>query len=165
MEQEQIFFTGPEEGSTLSVAGSGYRITLTGEETGGKLAIIEMNIPPGSGPVPHRHPSFQETFYVLEGEVEMRTRTQTLVAKKGATVTIPLDGPVHNFKNRSDVPARLLCIVAPAGLDAFFMEVGKVLAPGDMPSAPVTDEEKHKMKETAQQYGQQLYPPDYFDLP
>lgn len=163
--EQSLIFTGPQEGKMLAVAGSNYRIVLTGEQTGGKLAIIEMNIPPGSGPVPHRHPSFQESFYVLEGEVEMSTKAQTILAKKGAVVTIPLDGPVHCFKNRSDAPARLLCIVAPAGLDDFFLEIGKPAALGEMLQAPVTEEEKQQMRDAAGRYGQQLYPPDYFDRP
>jgi quercetin dioxygenase-like cupin family protein len=157
-----LIITGPEEGEVLAIAGSKYRVALTGEQTENKLAIIEMNIPPGSGPVPHEHPSFQESFYVLEGEVEFRTRTSTYTARKGAVVTIPKDGPVHAFKNVSDVPAKLLCIVAPAGLDAFFMEVAKPFKEGEVP-APPTDEEKVKIGEAAVRYGQKLYPPDYFE--
>jgi quercetin dioxygenase-like cupin family protein len=160
--QNQLIITGPEEGEVLAVAGSNYRIVLTGEQTAGQMAIIEMNVPAGSGPVPHEHPSFQESFYVLEGEVEMKTKTGTYTAKKGAIVTIPKDGPVHCFKNVSDVPAKLLCIVAPAGLDEFFRVVGAPLALGETPK-PLTDADKQKMKEAAVQYGQTLYPPDYFE--
>lgn len=161
-ETKQLIITGPDEGETLAVAGSKYRIVLTGEQTDNKAAIIEMNIPPGSGPIPHEHPSFQESFYVLEGEVEFRTKATTYTAKKGAIVTIPQDGPVHNFKNVSNGMARLLCIVAPSGLDAFFREVAKPFAEGIAP-APPTDEEKQKMLEASERYGQKLYPPDYFD--
>ena len=159
---KQLIITGPKEGEVLSVAGSNYRIILTGEQTGGKSAIIEMNIPPGSGPIPHEHPAIQESFYVLEGEVEFRTKTNTYTAQKGAIVTIPEGGPVHAFKNVSGSMAKLLCIVNPAGLDGFFREVGKPLNAHETP-APPTDEEKQKMKEAADRYGQKLYPPDYFE--
>ena len=159
---KQLIITGPGEGDTLAMAGSNYRIILTNEQTAGKLAIIEMNIPPNSGPIPHEHPSFQESFYVVEGEVEFRTKTQVFVAKKGAIVTIPQDGPVHGFKNLSAAPAKLLCMVAPAGLDDFFKEVGKPIAFGESPAA-LTDADKEKMKAAAVTYGQKLYPPDYFE--
>lgn len=160
---KELIITGPEEGTILSVAGSAYRIMLSGDQASGKLAVIEMNIPPGSGPVPHEHPAFQESFYVLEGEVEMRTKTQVFTAGKGAMVTIPEDGPVHCFKNRSDTTARLLCMVAPSGLDDFFKEVGKPFVLGELPAGPLTDEEKETIKATAIKYGQKLYPPDYLD--
>lgn len=159
---KQLIITGPDEGEVLAVAGSKYRIALTGEQTENKLAIIEMNIPPGSGPVPHEHPSFQETFYVLDGEVEFRIKTSTYTAAKGAVVTIPKDGPVHAFKNVSGVPAKLLCIVAPSGLDAFFKEVANPWSNEEKPQPP-TEDEKAKLRETAERYGQKLYPPDYFE--
>lgn len=162
MSDKQLIITGPEEGEVLGIAGSNYRIVLTGEQTENKLAIIEMNVPPGSGPVPHEHPSFAESFYVLEGEVEMRTKTGRYMAKKGAMVTIPKDGPVHCFKNTGDTMAKLLCIVAPSGLDDFFREVSKPAVKGEAP-APPTDAEKEIMKATAVKYGQKLYPPNYLD--
>lgn len=161
-ESKPLIITGPEEGDALFIAGSNYRVVLTGEQTNDKLAIIEMNIPPGSGPVPHEHPLFQESFYVLEGEVEFRTKSGTYTARKGAAVTIPEGGPVHNFKNISGEMAKLLCVVAPAGLDAFFKEVSKPLREGEKPQPP-TYEERAKIMETAERYGQKLYPPDYFD--
>ena len=160
--EKTLITTGPEEGEKLAIAGSDYRIVLTGEQTGDTLAVIEMNIPPGSGPVPHEHPSFQESFYVLEGEVEFRTKSGIYTGRKGAMVTIPEGGPVHNFRNVSGEMARLLCIVAPAGLDAFFKEVSNALAKEGKPQPP-TDAEKAKLLETAERYGQKLYPPDYFE--
>ena len=160
--EKTLITTGPEEGEKLAIAGSDYRIVLTGEQTCDTLAVIEMNIPPGSGPVPHEHPSFQESFYVLEGEVEFRTKSGTYTGRKGAMVTIPEGGPVHNFRNVSGEMARLLCIVAPAGLDAFFKEVSNALAKEGKPQPP-TDAEKAKLLETAERYGQKLYPPDYFE--
>lgn len=161
-DNKQLIITGLQEGKVIAMAGSNYRIILTGEQTGGKSAIIEMNIPPGSGPIPHEHPAIQESFYVLEGEVEFRTKTNRYTAQKGAIVTIPDGGPVHAFKNVSNSMAKLLCIVNPAGLDDFFTEVGKPLATDETP-APPTEADKLKMKEAAERYGQKLYPPDYFE--
>jgi quercetin dioxygenase-like cupin family protein len=162
--QKQLIITGPQDGETLAVAGSNYRIVLTGEQTAGKLAIIEMNVPPNSGPIPHEHPGIQESFYVLEGQVELKSETQTYVAKKGAIVTIPFDGPVHCFKNTGNTEAKLLCIVTPAGLDDFFREIGTPLAFGEQPKqVAVSEEQKQKMNEIAVRYGQKLYPPDYLE--
>ena len=41
-------------------------------------------------------------------------------------MNIPANAP-HMFKNLSGAPARMLCLCVPAGLDAFFLEVGDPL--------------------------------------
>ena len=106
----------------ISVAGDTYTILLTGEETGGRYCVIDMHVPPGGGPPPHRH-DFEEMFQITDGEIELTFRGQTQRAGAGATVNIPANAP-HAFKNISDKPARLLCMCSPPGLDAFFMAVG-----------------------------------------
>ena len=40
------------------------------ERTAGRFCLIDMHVPPGGGPPPHRH-DFEETFTVLEGELEV----------------------------------------------------------------------------------------------
>lgn len=162
MQHNELIIAPPDGGDHLMIAGSLYRIILSGEQTGGTTAIIEMNVPPGSGPVPHEHPGFQESFYVVEGEVEMRTKEGSTLAQQGAIVTIPVDGPVHAFKNISGRPAKLLCIVSPAGLDAFFKEAGQPATEGATPK-PMTDEDRLRIRAIAEKYGQKLYPPDFFD--
>ncbi len=39
----------------IGLVGDTYTITLTGEQTGGRFCVIDMHIPPGGGPPPHRH--------------------------------------------------------------------------------------------------------------
>ena len=57
----------------LGVVGDTYTILLTGEDTAGRFCLIDMHVPPGGGPPPHRH-DFEETFTVLQGEIEMTFR-------------------------------------------------------------------------------------------
>ena len=45
-----------------------------------------MQVPPGGGPPPHAHPSFHESFYVVEGEIEFKTEVDRHIAKKGDLV-------------------------------------------------------------------------------
>src|SRR6267143_7237964 len=49
----------------ISVAGGTYTILVTGEQTGGRYCLIDMLVPPGGGPPPHRH-DFEEMFTILE---------------------------------------------------------------------------------------------------
>ena len=79
-----------------------------------------MHIPRGGGPPPHRH-DCEESFIILEGEIELTFRGVKSVA--GAGVHVPANAP-HRFENKSDRPTRLLCICSPAGQEEFFAEVG-----------------------------------------
>lgn len=128
MNSEKLTTTDADEGPHLSVVGDTYRLVITGEQTNGAYAVIDMLIPPDGGPGPHAHPNFQESFHVLDGEVEVKTETETYLARKGSFVNIPTGGVVHRFKNKSDQIAHLWCVVVPAGLDDFFKEIGKPVA-------------------------------------
>jgi quercetin dioxygenase-like cupin family protein len=107
----------------LAVVGDTYTVLLSGEQTGGRFAMLDMLIPPGGGPPPHRH-SFEECFRVLAGSIEVHMRDlPPMRLEAGDCANIPANAP-HAFRNTADAPARLLCTVAPAGLESFFAEFG-----------------------------------------
>src|ERR1035441_10777228 len=81
--------------------------------------LIDMHIPPRGGPPPHRH-DFEETFILLEGEIEATFRGERLLVRAGDTVNIPANAP-HQFHNASAKPVRMLCICAPSGQE----EIGR----------------------------------------
>jgi quercetin dioxygenase-like cupin family protein len=115
----------PDSDSTLphvGLVGDTYTILLKGSDTGGRYTLIDMHVPPGGGPPPHRH-DFEEMFSVLEGEIEITFRGEVLVARAGETVNVPANAP-HSFRNASAAPARMLCMCSPAGQEELFMEVG-----------------------------------------
>ncbi|HMI62687.1 MAG TPA: cupin domain-containing protein [Puia sp.] len=153
---------GPQDGQNLSVVGDTYRILITGKETGGAFAVIDMLIPPGGGPGPHSHPDFQESFYVIDGEIEVKSEVSTYAAKKGSFVSIPKGGVVHCFKNKTDQMAHILCTVVPSGLEEFFMEIGQPVAFGAfLPPPPMDEAAMKKILPIVEKYGQRLFPPDY----
>ena len=51
------------------IVGDTYTILLSGADTDGHYCLTDMLVPPGGGPPPHRH-DFEESFTILEGEVE-----------------------------------------------------------------------------------------------
>lgn len=162
--QNNIFTVDPKGEEYLAVAGGSYRILISGEQTNGAYAVIDMLVPPGRGPGPHAHKDMQEMFYILEGEVEFKREGAAYIAKKGSLVNIPLGGQVHCFKNKSGTNARLLCTVIPAGLDSFFREIGKPVEEGVFLAPPtLSTEELQKVKSISEKYGQELYPPDFLD--
>jgi quercetin dioxygenase-like cupin family protein len=146
----------------LAVVGDTYTVLLAGEQTAGRFALLDMLIPAGSGPPRHRH-DFEECFRVLEGSVEVTLRDDPPVRlAAGATVNIPANAP-HSFRNGADVPARLLCIAAPAGLEAFFAEFGDRVDSRTSPPPELSDEEKQarmrRAAERAPDYGMEVFPP------
>jgi quercetin dioxygenase-like cupin family protein len=110
----------------IGLVGDTYTILLAGKDTKGHFCLIDMHIPPGGGPPPHRH-DFEESFILLEGEIEATFRGQRSSMRAGVTVHIPANAP-HQFQNTSNQPARLLCICSPAGQDEFFAAVGVAVA-------------------------------------
>src|SRR5580698_3720110 len=111
----RLAMANPEEPTLrhVSVAGGTYTILIKGEQTGGRYCLIDMLVPPGGGPPPHRH-DFEEMFTILDGEIELTFRGEVHRASAGSTVNIPSNAP-HSFRNRSDKAVRLLCMCAPAG--------------------------------------------------
>jgi quercetin dioxygenase-like cupin family protein len=107
----------------LGLVGDTYTILLTGADTAGRYTLIDMHVPPGGGPPPHRH-DFEEMFTVLDGEVLLTFRGQQSLARAGETVNVPANAP-HAFTNASGAPARLLCMCSPPGQEEFFLEVGQ----------------------------------------
>jgi len=76
MENANNSFTvvAPQEGPSISVVGDTYRIIICSEQTDGAYALIDMLIPPKGGPLPHSHVTFQEAFYIIEGEITVITK-------------------------------------------------------------------------------------------
>ena len=110
----------------MGLVGDTYTILLSGKDTAERFCLIDMHIPPGGGPPPHRH-DFEETFIVLDGEMEATFRGMKSTVKAGETIHIPANAP-HQFHNASDQPVRLLCLCSPAGQENFFAEVGVPVA-------------------------------------
>ena len=128
----------PDEDQSLphiGLVGDTYTILVAGQDTAGKYTLIDMHVPPGGGPPPHRH-DFEEMFSVLDGQVRVTFRGETIVASAGQTINVPANAP-HSFTNASDTPARLLCLCAPAGQDEFFTLVGQPVATRTEPPPPL----------------------------
>src|SRR5580765_2254548 len=130
----------PSEGRTFAVVGDVYRFLATSEDTDGKYTLWEAIVPPGGGPPPHVHSREEEGFYILEGEITLQAGDQKIVATAGMFVNMPIGMP-HSFKNESTMPAKMLIMIAPAGLENMFFEVGVPLAEGSTSALPPTQQE------------------------
>jgi quercetin dioxygenase-like cupin family protein len=146
----------------LAVVGDTYTVLLSGEQTAGRFAMLDMLIPPGGGPPPHRH-DFEECFRVLEGSLEVRVRDLPPVRlEAGESANVPANAP-HTFRNAARVPARLLCTVAPAGLEEYFAEFGDPVPTRTSPAPQLSDAERQarlrRAMQKAPEYGMEILPP------
>lgn len=132
-----IRIIAPAEADALWVVRD--RIRFLGEVPGSELALLEVEVPPGSGTPPHRHAS-PELFRVLSGEVRFagfaEGATEWTPAGEGAVVTVP-PGVPHGYRNDGPEPARLLVVVDRAMVD-FFRDLGRR---EDPPPGPPSQEE------------------------
>ena len=148
----------PENLPHIGLVGDTYTITVTGAQTAGRFCVIDMHIPPGGGPPPHRH-DFEETFILLEGQIEATFRGQKSTVRSGETLNIPANAP-HQFHNASGETVRMLCICSPAGQEKFFLEVGVPVATRITPPPNLSEKDQaafiEKVKALAPKYRTEL---------
>ena len=94
--------------------GDRYTFLVTGAQTNGAYFIMEATIPSGGGPPLHIHHREQESFYLLEGTLDITLGEKKLKATTGDFVQIPR-GMVHAFHNAGSATARMLLFFSPPG--------------------------------------------------
>jgi quercetin dioxygenase-like cupin family protein len=145
------------DGKKIAVAGDLYTFLAEGEDTSRSYALWEAVVPPGGGPPPHIQSREDEGFYVLEGEISFVADGQRVVARKGTFLNVPR-GVLHTFKNEGDSDARMLILVAPAGMEKMFEEAGTVVTGPSARPSPPTSVEMEKMVSVAPKYGIEIRP-------
>ena len=120
MENRRVTLIRPgDQRKVIYGAGDEYFYFATGEETDGHYFFLEGIVPPGGGPPPHIQTREEEAFYILEGEVTFYAEGREVIATPGTYLNIP-KGVKHNFRNNTDITARMLIFFAPAGIEGLF---------------------------------------------
>jgi quercetin dioxygenase-like cupin family protein len=110
----------PDSAPGDSLLGGSIHIRVRSEDTDGRFGLVEQVVPAGfPGPGLHVHPDFEETFYVIEGEIAVRVGDGAHEAGPGTVAVVP-PGTPHTFANPSDRPARMLVLVTPGGFERYF---------------------------------------------
>lgn len=103
----------------LNVMGVATEILLSAQQTQGACSSFRITVPPGFTNPPHVHWFEDETFFVLEGELEITVGSIPVTVGPGQAA----HGPrrvIHGFANRTDRPVTALVHTAPGGLERFF---------------------------------------------
>ena len=94
-------------------------ILLRTEDSADAVAVVEVSVPPGwEGPPLHHH-AFDETFYVLDGELTFQLNDELATRTTGQLTFAPRDS-IHTLANLTDRPARYLLICTPGGFERRF---------------------------------------------
>lgn len=148
---------GPGEGEALWFNGGLGVLKATSDQTGGRLAAIELLAPKGFASPLHIHRREDEFFVVLSGEVRVQHGETVIEAVAGSLVYGPRD-VAHAFHVDS-AEARLLLIFGPAGVEGFFREGGK---PAGSLGLPPPDEQfldRQALMEIGNRYDQEFVGP------
>lgn len=125
----QLTVVQPGAGEERNLGTIGVVFKLFGEQTNGKVSIVEHPFPVGACVPPHLHTREDEYSYVLEGEIGFRSGDREVVLGAGGYITKPR-GETHTMWNAGQVPARMIEVISPAGFEHFFWEVGEAAADG-----------------------------------
>jgi quercetin dioxygenase-like cupin family protein len=126
--RQNLALVTADDGSRADLQGTLVTFKVRSEDTGGAYAVVEIMVPPNSGPPKmHTHPAL-ETFQLLDGEFEFRTiqdgEPMTISAIAPAIVHVP-SGTPHTFKNVGSRPARCQIILSPGSMEGYFTELSK----------------------------------------
>jgi quercetin dioxygenase-like cupin family protein len=94
-------------------------VLLRSEQSAGVVSVIESGSLPGFGGPPLHHHDFDETFYVMEGELTFQLGHELFSAKAGELAFAPRGVP-HTYANLSAAPTRHLIVCTPAGFERYF---------------------------------------------
>ena len=107
----------------LTIGANVVRILVSSEDSDGRLAALEYDVPAGfPGPPLHIHPAFDEHFYVVRGELELRLEDELVRAGPGDSLYARGEQP-HTFSNPSGDVTRVLITVTPGGFEQFFRDL------------------------------------------
>jgi quercetin dioxygenase-like cupin family protein len=116
----------PNSGKSLQVLQDNLRVLATGSDTEGAYEVFELTGPFNSGPPPHYHP-WGESFFILEGEVEILVGDTQKVATAGCFASVP-GGSVHTYRIVSPT-ARFLVMTQGANASKFFTDMDREIDP------------------------------------
>jgi quercetin dioxygenase-like cupin family protein len=119
-------------GETIRLGPLAVRFLVTGENSGGTVAVFEMVVPAGQrlmAPA-HSHDHYEETFYGIEGVLTWTVDGKLVNTGQGQALCIPR-GAVHRFDNNSTEDVKGLCVITPAAIGPmYFLEMAEVVSAG-----------------------------------
>lgn len=111
-----------------------FSFLATGEDTDNAYTLIHCFFRKGFTPPAHFHKHEDESFFILEGEIDFQAGDTKFRAQAGSLVVLPRELP-HSFNLVSDT-AKALLLITPAGFETLFKEFGIPAKTLDLPPVP-----------------------------
>ena len=140
----------PNGGVIHNVLGSPYRFLATAADTGGDFALLEVVAAPQSAVPLHIHTREDETFFVLEGIMEVQCGDRRFTLEKNSTALLPRNIP-HSYGNPANTPSKCLVWITPGGFEKCLEEFARL--PAGEPPPPQT------LVAIGEKYGLKFPPP------
>jgi mannose-6-phosphate isomerase-like protein (cupin superfamily) len=121
------------QGDSVSLRGTDVTFKVDSEHAQG-LSCTEWVAAPGFDTGLHVHERLEETWYILDGQLEFRLGGETVDASAGACVFVP-PHVAHAFANRSYAPAKFLLMTSPSTHDRYFIELAEILGRSGPPDS------------------------------
>jgi len=123
---------GPGAGKAIKLPGVTAVFKVVNDRKPGDFVVLEVTADPSfAGPGPHVHDTYEELFYVLDGEFDFFLDSEVRRVGPGSFVNVP-PGVMHDYRNHGTGPARFLGIACPAGLDRYFEEIRDLIGAGNL---------------------------------
>jgi quercetin dioxygenase-like cupin family protein len=124
----------------LNVVGEKITVLASGAQTG-SYEIFRQVGPEGSGPPPHSHP-WDESFYVVKGDIAFGVDAKDMIAVPGTLVHLPA-GTTHWFRFGQG-GGEMISMTSREAVSHFFTDVHRAISP-EQPDIP-------KLAEVASQH-------------
>lgn len=116
----------PGGGKTVRLFGVLFSYKVESADSGGDLAVLQIEIPPRTLIKPHLHTREDEYSVVLSGNLGVRVGDETFEAAEGSYLVKPRGTP-HAMWNAEATPATVIEILSPGGLETYFEEMAPIL--------------------------------------
>ena len=121
-----------------------FSFLVTGKDTNGTFSLTHCYFREGKEftPPPHYHTREDESFYILEGEMEFHVGDKKFKAGPGEFVFLPRN-VTHHF-NIVSKTVKALLLISPAGVETFFRDFGTPAQSLDLPPIPERNPRKEE---------------------
>jgi quercetin dioxygenase-like cupin family protein len=95
-----------DEEKNMNAKAPSIKVLLRSEETGGEISIVDVRSSGKRPGPPLHHHDFDETFYVLEGELTFRLEDELFTRGPGELAFAPRNVPIRTPTSAAPRPAR-----------------------------------------------------------
>lgn len=114
------------EGNRVDAGPFEMAVIEDGSHTSGRHAVLEFTLAGQFSPPPHIHHQHEEVIYVIEGEMALPLRDETIRIGPGSAFVTPIGLP-HTFSNGGTGRLRFLLTISPASHIRYFLDMAEAM--------------------------------------